>query len=147
MTTMQAERATTGSSVWPRALTGAGLALLANLAVWAVAAIVGIDVMIPEAPNSDVYVNLSVLPVVLASLVPALVAAAGLLVLRRFIPGRALRVFQVAVGVLTVLSLGAPLGLDVGTGGRVALVAMHLVTGAAIVLALSRGGGSESAAE
>lgn len=142
MTTMNAERAVTSWGVWPRAALGAGLALVANLVVWAIAAVAGVDVMIPEAPNSDVYVSLSVLPVVLASLFPALAAAVGLVVLRRVMPGRALRVFQIVVGVVAAVSLGAPLGLDVSIGGRVALAAMHLVTAGAVVLAQSwRAGG------
>ena len=114
---------------------GAALALVGNLVVWAIAAIAGVDVMIPEPPNMDVYVTLTALPLVTSSLVPAAIGAVGLLALRRLDPRRSLRIFQLVVAMFTVLSLGAPLTLDVDTGTRLALSAMHLVTGAAVVVA------------
>lgn len=138
MTTMEAERISTGGWIWPRAALGAGIALTANLVIWAIAASIGVEVMIPETPNSEVYVSLTLLPVLLASVLPAVAAAIGLLVLQRVVPGRARRVFQIVVAVVAIMSLGGPLSLDVTTGSRIALVAMHVITAVAIVVAQSR---------
>lgn len=137
METMQAEQSVTGWGVWPRAVLGAGVALVANLAIWAIAVIAGVEVLVPETPNSDVYVGLSVLPLVLSSVLPALVAAVGLLVLRRLSPLRGLQFFQIGVAIVAVLSLGAPLSFDASTGTRLAVGAMHVVTAAAIIVAQS----------
>jgi len=139
MTGTKARSAVTAWGIWPRAAFGAALALAGNLAVWAIAATAGVEVMITEPPNMDVYVSLTAVNLVLSSLVPAALAAIGLVLLSRLNPPRSLRIFQIVVTVLTLLSLGAPLTLDVDTGNRLALSAMHLVTGAAVIVAQSWG--------
>jgi hypothetical protein len=57
--------------------------------------------------------------------------------LRGFFNHRAKRIFQILALILLLLSLGAPFSLAIEMANKVILAAMHLVTGAAIIWALT----------
>lgn len=67
---------------------------------------------------------------------PGVLAAAVFALAIGRIP-RTVTVMQVVGAALTVLSLVAPLGLDVSTGEKLGLAAMHLVAGAVVIAGLT----------
>ena len=67
-----------------------------------------------------------------AGIVPILLGAAGLWVLTR-VTASALGLWTWIVAGLTLASIGLPVSLPVDTGSKVALTAMHLLTGAAAI--------------
>lgn len=71
--------------------------------------------------------------VIAASIVGAVLAALGALVLLRVFPRRGRTVFVVAGAALTLLSLAGTLGAATGVG-IAALMIMHLVTGTVVVI-------------
>jgi len=87
-----------------------------------------------------------VVPILFAVVIPAVAAGIVLWVLRRF-TARAVTIFVVISVVVTVASLPAPFSLDIDTDAQVALAAMHVVTAAAIVGALTWAAGRTAKAE
>jgi hypothetical protein len=122
-------------SLWSYGLVAAGTAALANLVILVVGAALGVqfEVLAFGQPGTQ---TITALPVVLSTVVSiALGTAAAAALGPRFRNGfgRA----QILAGILTVLSLVAPIyaaqGATVGW-----LSAMHLVAGVAFILALQR---------
>jgi uncharacterized membrane protein len=124
--------------VWRRLLPVAAGAAAANAALWGLGTLAGADLRIPESPGGDQLQDLSIVPVLVVT-VGALVLATLLLsvLLRAFGPRGVLYFNLTAVG-LCLLSLAAPLMLAIGWGGKVLLVLMHLVVGAAAFFGLGR---------
>lgn len=118
---------------WQLGLAAAVIAAVANLIVFAIAVgAAGIDVRITPSPGESELVDLTAGPVILMSVVPALLAtllAAGLAkwtaAPRRWFLGVA--------AVILVLSLFPVAGLAISTGAKVTLALMHLIAAAVIV--------------
>lgn len=121
--------------VWRAALIGAMLSAVGNLVVWALAGWLGVNLQIAASPGSSTLVPLQVGPVVLASLLPALPAAALLLILARFLRNP-WPVFLGVAGVFLLVSFRGPINLPTDPANELVLSLMHLVSGVAIVGAL-----------
>jgi Family of unknown function (DUF6069) len=123
-------------NIWITALTAGAIAAVANLIVYLIAGAANVPLQI-AAPGSSQLERLPIVPVILASLIPAFVAAALLLLLRRFTP-RANTVFQVIAVVFTLVSFGGPLGQPTDGGTKFVLNLMHVIAGAVITIGLTR---------
>jgi hypothetical protein len=115
------------------------IAAAVNLILYLVAKnVFDVSFIIPmQGPGSE----LGVLPwpmVVIFSFIPAILAAAFLWLLARFLR-HPLLVFQIVAVVLLILSFGAPLNLgdDADTPTKVWLELMHVVAGVAIIGSLT----------
>jgi Family of unknown function (DUF6069) len=104
-----------------------------SLVIWAIAALFGVDILLPEAPGSDSLAPITLLPVVVVVAIAATAAGSSLWVLERFAPARALGTFVSVALIALAASLVLPLALDQSAEGRLALVAMHLLVGSAII--------------
>ena len=123
-------------NIWTSALIAGAIAAVANLVVYFIAGAANVPLQI-AAPGSSELQRLPFVPVVLASLIPALVATALLLVLRRFTP-RADTVFQVIAVIFLVVSFSGPLGMPTDGATKFVLNLMHVVAGVIITLGLTR---------
>ncbi len=104
----------------------AAIAVVANLAIWAL----GDGVLDPiVVPAGDDATELEWYAVVVASLVGVVLAALASLAVRR-LARKPRAMFLTAVAVGTLLSLGGPVSGDIDTDNKLALAAMHLTTGA-----------------
>ena len=121
-----------------RALLGGGLAVAGNLLVYAIARFAaGQALLMPPTPVVPESAPLNVIAVVLASLIPALVAGVVYWLLSKFTRnGR--RSFLILSVFIFLLSLAGPLTLPVTFATQLTLNLMHIVAGAAIVGALTR---------
>lgn len=114
-----------------------GLALAAavvtNLVIWAI----GNAIVDPiQVPGGDGNTDLEWPPVIVATAVGLVAAAVASYAVGRF-GKRPRRLFLIVVAVATLLSLAGPLSADLDTDNKLALAAMHVVTGAAAVVALA----------
>ncbi|MER5334323.1 DUF6069 family protein [Micromonospora sp. NPDC002717] len=125
-----AETAPTTPSVRRRAL-GVGAAVLACALIWTVGAIAGVDYTV-ENPGQPAF-TVGLAPVVVFSLVSALVGWVVLVVLERFLGRRAAVVWAVLAVVLALLSLAPVFATEATAGAKVALGAMHLAVAAALI--------------
>jgi Family of unknown function (DUF6069) len=118
-------------------LVGFVIGLADSLIVWGLASLFDVDVLIPESPGSEALAPISLLPIVVV--VAAATIGAGVLLwsLERFLPGSALATFQIVAVVALAVSLISPLMLDQDVEAKLALVAMHLLVGSAIIGALT----------
>jgi hypothetical protein len=132
MTNVQSTR----QNIWTTALITGAIAAVANLIVYFIAVAANVPLQV-AAPGSTELQRLPFVPVILASLIPALAAAALLLVLKRFTP-RANTVFQVIAVVFTLVSFGGPLGQPTDDATKFVLNLMHVVAGAIITIGLTR---------
>jgi Family of unknown function (DUF6069) len=123
-------------NIWMSALIAGAVAAVANVVVYFVAGAANVPLQI-VAPNTGQLERLALLPVVLASLIPAFAAAAVLLLLRRFAP-RADTIFQVIAVVIVIVSFGGPLGNPTDAATKFVLNLMHVVAGAVITVGLTR---------
>ena len=115
------------------ALTAAAVATVTNLAIWA-ASDAALDPI--RAPGDGAPVALGWYAVIAATVVGVALATVVLVLVRRLAPAPR-EAFIAAVAIGTLLSLGGPLSGDLDTGNRVALAAMHLVTGTVAVSLLA----------
>jgi len=124
--------------VWRRLVPVAAVAAAANAALWGLGTLAGADLRVPSSAGGDQLQDLSIVPVLVVT-VGALVLATLLLsvLLKVFGPRGVLYFNLTAVGVC-LLSLAAPLMLSIGWGGKVLLVLMHLVVGAAAFFGMGR---------
>ncbi len=124
------------SSVWRYGLIAAGTAAVMNVAILLLGRALGVPFEMPAFGQPETMQAIPALAVVLATAIPlAAGTAAAALIAPRLING--LFKFQVLAVILTVLSLGAPIGAANGATA-VWLSAMHLVAGTALLLALQR---------
>jgi hypothetical protein len=114
-------------------------AVLANLAVWALAALAfGLDLHTPAVPDRTSE-PVGPAMVVTATLAASLAGWGLLAVLERF-TSRARTVWTAIALVVLVASLGAPLtGAGITVANRITLALMHVVTAAVIVPGMRRG--------
>jgi hypothetical protein len=121
-----ASRATiaTGSAI------GAGLALLATLVVYLIGN-GGAPIRVVTGWQPD-GADLTVVEVVIASITWVMIGAVALWLMERRLT-HAFRRWIVLAGATTIVSLVPLLGLDVDAGSKLALCAMHIVTGASTI--------------
>lgn len=110
---------------------GGVIAAIANVLVYLIAKpLAGGELYNQMGPTAPVQA-LPLVAVILSSFVPSIFAALLYAGLGRFAP-RPITVFTILAIVFGLLSLGAPLSLNVEVASRVALAAMHIVAGVAI---------------
>ncbi|SIR30272.1 hypothetical protein SAMN05444858_108102 [Micromonospora avicenniae] len=85
--------------------------------------------------QGDTTMHIGPVAVVVAALIAGL-AAWGLLALLERTVGHPVRTFRIIALTVLVLSLAGPLGSGIGISSRLALLAMHLTVGAALILGL-----------
>jgi hypothetical protein len=129
MTTLITHRTTPSTVVRGTAL-AAGLALLANLAVFLVGD-VGAPVRVVTG-NSPDGADLRFVDVAVATVALLAVGAVALAVLERF-RDDGLRIWTVLAVAVAVLSIPPVLRLDTDAGSKLVLAVMHLVVGGAAV--------------
>jgi hypothetical protein len=118
---------------WRRTGLVIAVATVINVAVFLIARAIGVEILVPQGATST---TLSVVPVVAFTIVPLVLAAVFLLVLRR-VGVSSPRVFGAIVVVGTLLSLFAPLTAELSASNKVTLVVMHLVAGLAALIGLT----------
>lgn len=128
------ERVATGN-LWRAALLGGVLAAVANIVVLLIANALGLTLDVPLGPNATETAPMGVLPVILASFLPAL-GAAGLLALLARFTRRPITIFLGVSALFLLLSFGPLLGTPVVVSTKVVLGLMHLVAAVPIVWAL-----------
>jgi hypothetical protein len=112
--------------------TAAIVAAAANLVVYAVARLLDAELLVPEGPGSDTTIRLGPGPVVVATVLPLVVAGVLAVVLARR-ARRPARAFTAVVVAGLVLSFVPLLTADLSAGTTVALALMHpIVAGAAL---------------
>ncbi len=126
----------TAGALFKAALLGGAIAAAANMALYGITRVAGVDYI----GNFDPNVGLAPLPPFLpavSSFVPSLVAALVMLGLSKATkrPGP---VFAGIAVVFALVSLAGPLRLEASVGTKVALSLMHFVAAAAITLPLVR---------
>jgi hypothetical protein len=119
---------------WHGAAIGIGIALVANSMILLAGNAVMDGSIQVVAAGATTASDLPAIAVVAAGVVPLLLGAAGLWLLSRVRPGGAYQVWRNIVVVLTIVSIAGPLMLEVSTGSKVALILMHLATGAAAIV-------------
>jgi hypothetical protein len=122
-----------GSQFWRRTGLVIALAAVINVAVYLIATAAGVEILVPQGSTPT---PLSVAPVVVFTIVPLVLAAVLLLVLRR-VGVSSPRVFAGVVVVVSLLSLAAPLTADLTASNKLVLAAMHLVAGLAALVGLT----------
>jgi hypothetical protein len=142
----EARHRTAPLHLWGWVGAGALVAIAANLLVWGVAALAGVDIRIPERPGSKVLVPLSAPPLVFTTLAPVVAAGVAFWLLQT-LTARPLRIFVAGAAILTGLSMAAPFSLDVEMAAKVALGSMHVLTATAIVAALTAAAGRAAQTE
>jgi hypothetical protein len=131
MHTMQHCRELVGGSLWWGAMLAIGIAAVANAAIFALAGLFGVPLEVSLTPGQPPQ-PLDLGMVVLATIVPALLAA-GLLALLGRLTERPVRLFQWIAVVAFFLSLAGPVFQAVGATATLILMLMHLIAAATIV--------------
>lgn len=134
-TTTTNRRSTIGR-IRQRVLTVAAAAVAAVLA-WLIAVpIVGIDLLVRPGGGAAQQVGLG--SVVAVSLLASLLGWGLLALLERLVSRRALTAWTVVAVVVLMLSLSGPLTAATNAAVAIALVLMHLVVGAVLIMGLRR---------
>ena len=124
--------------LWRRGAVSMGAALGLAMAVWAIARGLGVDIASPQMGTNPVA-PIGVGHVTAATMAAAVAGWAGLAVLERLVPARARMIWLVVAVIVLLASIGAPVtGTGITASTRVALVAMHLVVGGALITGLPR---------
>jgi len=127
----------TAGAIFKGAIVGAALGLVGNLALFFGAGAAGVSLVgrfDPAGPPA----SLALVPVVLASLLPAVFAALTALGIARVAKDPA-KVFAIVATVFALLSMGGPANLaDAGGGLKLVLALMHVVSGLGITLGILR---------
>jgi len=122
-------------SVWRSGVGSAAVGAIANLAIYVAARAASVSFVIPSFSPGGEPVAIPAGQVVFVTLVMLLIGTA----VAAFAQGRGrLPVVKWLAGVLGVVSLGAPLSLDVDTSTKLVLASMHIVAAATFVIALRR---------
>ncbi len=127
------------SSFWRVRVAAVTAAAAAALVAWVVIEpIFGVELRAPAFGEATETSDVGAVQVLLASLGGSLAGWAFLSLLER-LTASAAKIWIVAATAALLLSLGGPLsGSDVGTGNRIALIALHLVVGAVLIPTLYR---------
>jgi hypothetical protein len=118
---------------WKRAGLVIAAAVVVNLAVYLVAKAAGVEILVPMGASP---VPLEAGLVVVFTVVPLVLAAVLLLVLRR-VGVASPAVFAGVAAVVLLLSLAAPLTADLAVSNKLVLASMHAVAGLAALLGLT----------
>ena len=118
---------------WKRAGLVITAAVVVNLAVYLVAKAAGVEILVPMGASP---VPLEAGLVVVFTVVPLVLAAVLLLVLRR-VGVASPAVFAGVAAVVLLLSLSAPLTADLAASNKLVLASMHVVAGLAALLGLT----------
>jgi len=103
----------------------------ATFTVWTIAhPIAGVDLVVDSGSG---HTTVTPIAVVLVTVLVGLAAWGLLALVERFNARRAASIWSAIAGAVLVSSLLGPIGSAVGAGATVALVAMHLVTGAVLI--------------
>ena len=119
------------------ALAVAGVAVAVDLAIYGIARWIGVPMALPEPGSGDPPTLLPIGAVVAAAFVAVALAAGTLALLRQYQPERATTTFVLAAAVFLAVSLYAPLSADATAATKIALVLMHLATGAITIVGLT----------
>ncbi|MFI5925816.1 DUF6069 family protein [Micromonospora sp. NPDC051543] len=111
------------------------VAVLAAVAVWSIATLAGAQLTVDQGTGPR---DVTVLAVVLNSAIAALLGWGLLAVLERF-RASAITIWTAIALAVLVLSLVPASLVDASAGTRVALVLMHLVVGAVVIVGFRRG--------
>ena len=122
-----------GGQFWRRTGLVVAAASVINVAVYLIATAAGVEILVPQGASPT---PLSVVPVVLFTIVPLVLAAVLLLVLRR-LGVSSPRAFAGLVLVVTVLSLLAPLTAGLTASNTLVLATMHIVAGLGALVGLT----------
>lgn len=120
------------------AAAGAAVATLVNAALWAGGRAADVSFLV-SPPLGDIAIQVGIVWVVLTTLLTFAVGW-GLLALAARRSRRWARAVVVAAALVALVSAGAPPSAAHDTAAGVLLAAMHLVTGAAFLVAASRAG-------
>jgi len=122
------------SKLWWVGLVAAAVSALGNVIFYWVSKGLGVSYMMPAEPGSTDLAPLPVVFVIIASVLPAVVATAVYAGLGRFL-ARPVRTFWIIAVVLLVASFAMPLTLPAAvSGGTIfSLEVMHVIAAAAIV--------------
>lgn len=112
---------------------GAGVAVVA---LWASTGVFDVNVFVPTSPGADTYETLEAGPTLVAAFLSGILATAVLHGLLLVAP-RPLLFFQWGAFVVIVASIIYPFTLPLEQSNEIALAAIHLATGVAIVSLLS----------
>ena len=107
------------------------------LIVWGIATLFDVSIQLPDGPGSETLTDVTIGPIIFFVAVASIAAGILLWLLQRFVPNRALRIFQIAAVIVLLLSLGLPLGLDQPLEGQLSLVAMHILVGGVIIATMT----------
>ena len=133
---MTQTRGLTKPNIIVAALIAGGIAAASNVAAYLIARAFGVPLeVVTQVPNT--LQPLPLIAVVLASIIPALVGAAGLALLRRLTP-RADLIFQILTAVIVLASLGGPLRQPTDDATKFVLNLMHVLAGGIIAYGLTR---------
>ncbi len=113
---------------------GAGVGIIANLIVYAIARAIGFDFSVPSPQNGE-PMPLPPIAVITATLIPAIGAGVVWFILNRTVryPQRS---FLLIAGVVLLISFAGPFTLSISLIEQLILNLMHVIAAAAIVWAL-----------
>jgi len=109
------------------------IGVIDSVLVWGIASLLDVSILLPDGPGSETLSEFTIAPATVLVAVSSILAGILLWVLQRFVPDRALIIFQVVAVIALALSLILPFTLDQPIEGQLALVAMHLLVGSAII--------------
>jgi len=112
-------------------------ALAGSLIIAGVTDLLGVQLEIAAPPDMQTAVPLTLTPILFATLVPSIGATILFGLLNRFAGKNAARIFQIIAIVFLLVSFGRPFGLPVALSSKLALAAMHVVAGGALIWALT----------
>lgn len=114
-------------------LIAAVIGIVDSLIVWAGATLFDVEILLPDEPGSDTLAGITIAPIFFVVVISAVAAGLLLWVLQRIFRDWALRIFQLVALAVLVASLIVPFQLDQSFAGQLALLAMHLLVGSAII--------------
>jgi hypothetical protein len=127
------EEVMSGPQFWRRTGLVIATASVINIAIYFIAKAAGVEILVPQGETPT---PLSVGPVIAFTIIPLVLAALLVLVLRR-VGVSSPRVFAGVVVIVGLLSLLAPLTAGLSASNALVLAAMHVVAGLAALLGLT----------
>ena len=124
------------AGLWRYGLGATAVAAIVNLVIHTVVKATGVSFVVAFSAG-DKPMHITAAHVAALTVVPLLIATALAAVASRRSMAT-LRAVQIVAGVVAVVSLVGPLSLTAELGAKVALASMHVVAGAAFVLAVER---------
>ena len=109
-----------------------------SLIVWAIATLFDVSVKVRDSLGSDALADLALWHIVLVVAVASVAAGILLWILQRvFTPERALQIFQIIATIVLVVSLAIPITTDQDLAAKLALAAMQILVGSAIIATMT----------